>query len=184
MEQAVAAKPRTRVARRWSALSYGAFYVLFLLPFATLYAACSGERIETVNGYQTLAPHSYTYSAVDGTTKTVTSGTDGFAWIVIALLAVAIGLSLIGMRTLLLAIDSVLAIVALFLANLAAGGGKASSKAEIGFWLCAAVVAAAPAADVRPWRRAILVGAVTAAAAAALVAVLIGIIALAAQGPR
>jgi hypothetical protein len=65
---------------RWrSAATYAAFFVLFLLPFATLYAACTKERIETINGYQTLAPHTYGYEAADGTTKLISVGTDGFA---------------------------------------------------------------------------------------------------------
>lgn len=173
-----------RLARRWSAAVYAAFFVLFVLPFATLYAACTGERIETINGYQTLAPHTYTYQAADGTTKAVTTGTDGFAWIAIALVAVAIAVSLIGLRTLWLSATSVAGLVALFLANLAAGGGRVSSKAEIGFWLSAAAIALAPAADARPWRRAALVGVATVAVAAAVVGVLVGLIALTAQNAQ
>jgi hypothetical protein len=184
MEQTIATKLRSRVVRRWSAGGYAAFFVLFLLPFATLYAACSGERIETVNGYQTLSPHTYAYQAANGAARTVTTGTDGFAWIVIALVAIGIALSLLGIRTLFLSITSVIAIVGLVLANLSAAGGKASSRAEIGFWLCAAAIALAPAGDVRPWRRAALVGAATVAGAAALVGILIGLIALTAQGSR
>src|SRR5882672_9413302 len=137
-----------RATRRWSTGAYAGFFVLFALPFATLYAACSGERIETINGYQTLAPHTYLFLAADGSTKAVTTGTDGFAWIAIALVAIGIAVSLIGLRPLWLCVVSVAAVVALFLTNLAAGGGRASSKAEIGFWLSAAVIALAPAADV------------------------------------
>ena len=167
--------------RRWPAVAYAAFFVLFLLPFATLYAACSGERIGPVNGYQTLGAHTYTYTAADGAIKTVTTGTDGFSWVVLALVAIGIALSLVGLRTLWLSIVSVAGVVALFLANLAAGGGKASSKAELGFWLTAAAIAVAPSVDVRPWRRAAMVAAATIAAAVALIGVLIAIIALIAQ---
>jgi len=172
---------RRRSARRWPAVVYAAFYVLFLLPFATLYAACSGERIDIINGYQTLGTHTYTYTAADGTIKTVTSAADGFSWIVLALVAIGIAISLVGLRTLWLAIVSVAGVVALFLASLSAAGGKASSKAEIGFWLTAAAIAVAPSVDVRPWRKAAIVAAATIAAAAALIGVLIGLIALTAQ---
>src|SRR5262245_23143442 len=116
-----------RFLRRWSAASYGAFFVLFAFPFATLYAACSHERIDTVNGYQTLSPHTYTYEAADGSSKVVTIGTDGFAWIAIALVALGIALSLIGLRPLWLSAVSVLGVIALFLASLAAGASRASS---------------------------------------------------------
>ena len=173
-----------RIARRWSAGVYAAFFVLFLLPFATLYAACTGERIETVNGYQTLSPHTYTYDAANGTAKAVTTGTDGFAWIVIALVAIGIVISLIGLRAVFLSVTSVAAVVALFLANLAAGGSVASAKAEVGFWLAAAAIVVAPAADVRPLRRAALVALITVVAAAAVIGILIGLIALAARGSR
>ena len=183
MDATVPARLTKRTSRRWPAGAYAAFFVLFLLPFATLYAACTGERIETVNGYQTLAPHTYGYQAADGTARTVTTGTDGFAWIVIALVAIGIAVSLIGLRTAFLSVTSVAAFVALFLANLAAGGGsRASSKAELGFWLSAAAIAVAPAVDVRPWRRAAMVALVTVAAAAAVIGVLIGLIALTARG--
>ena len=184
MDVAVPAKLSKRLVRRWSAGAYAAFFALFLLPFATLYAACSGERIETINGYQTLAPHRYTYEAADGTAKTVTTATDGFAWIVIALVAIGIVICLIGLRTVFLSVTSVAAVVALFLANLAAGGPVASAKAEIGFWLTAAFIAVAPAADVRPLRRAALVALVTVVAAAAVIGILIGLIALIARGSR
>jgi hypothetical protein len=167
--------------RRWSAAAYAAFFVLFALPFATLYAACSHERIDTVNGYQTLSPHTYTYQAADGSAKVVTIGADGFAWIAIALVAVGIAVSLVGLRPLWLSAVSVLGVVALFLASVAAGASRASSKAEIGFWLSAAAIAFAPAADVRPWSRAALVAATTVGAAVAVVAVLVGLIALTAQ---
>ena len=167
---------------RWrSAGTYAAFFALFLLPFATLYAACTKERIETINGYQTLAPHTYGYQAADGSTKLVSVGTDGFAWIVIALVAIGIGLSVIGFRTVWLSIVSVLGVVALFLAATAAGGSQASTKAEIGFWLSSVAVALAPAAGVSPWRRALLVGAATIATAAILVLGLVGLIALIAK---
>ena len=168
-------------ARRLPAGVYAAAYVLFLLPFATLYAACSGERIQTINGYQTLGSQTYSYTAASGAIKTVVTGTDGFSWIVLALVAVGIAISLVGLRTIWLAIVSVAGVVALFLASLAAGGGKASSKAEIGFWLTAAAIAVAPSVDVRPWRRAAIVAVATIAAAAALIGVLIGLIALTAQ---
>ena len=184
METAATTSLTKRIARRWSAGAYAAFFVLFLLPFATLYAACSGERIETVNGYQTLAPQTYTYEAANGAARTVTTGTDGFAWIVIALVAIGIAISLIGLRTVFLSVTSVAAAVALFLANLAAGGSVASSKAELGFWLTAAAILVAPAADVRPWRRALLVGIGTIVAAAAVIGILIGLIALTAKGSR
>ena len=173
---------RVVTSARWrSAGTYAAFFVLFLLPFATLYAACTKERIETVNGYQTLAPHTYGYEAADGSTKLISVGTDGFAWIAIALVAIGIGLSIIGFRTVWLSIVSVLGVVALFLTATAAGGSHASSKAEIGFWLTSVAVAVAPAAGVSPWRRALVVGAATIAAGALLVLGLVGLIALIAQ---
>jgi len=172
---------RGRRARRWPALAYAAFYVLFLVPFATLYAACSGERIGTINGYQTLGSHTYSYTAANGAIKTVTTNGDGFSWVVLALVAIGIAISLIGLRTLWLSIVSVAGMVALFLASLSAGGGKTSSKAEIGFWLTAAAIAIAPSVDVRPWRRSAIVAAATIVAAAALIGVLIGLIALTAQ---
>jgi hypothetical protein len=184
MDTAAVRQATRRLARRWSAAAYAAFFVLFALPFATLYAACSRDRVETINGYQTLAPHTYTYQAADGTTKAMTTGTDGFAWFAIALVAIGIAVSLVGLRTLWLSAVSVAGVVALFLANLAAGGGRASSKAEIGFWLSAAVIALAPAADVRPWRRAALVGAATVAVAVAVVGVLVGLIALTTQNAQ
>ena len=168
-------------ARRWSAGVYAFFYPLFALPFATLYAACSHERVDTINGYQTLAPHDYAVQTADGSTRTISVGTDGFAWIAIALVAIAIAVSLVGARTLWLSLLSVSAVTALFLAQVAAGGSRASSKAEIGFWLSSAAIALAPAADLRPWRRAALVGVATVLGAAALVGVLIGLIALTAQ---
>jgi hypothetical protein len=183
MDAAVPSRMTKRVARRWSAGAYAAFFVLFLLPFATLYAACTGERIETVNGYQTLSPHTYTYqAAADGSIKTVTTGTDGFTWIVLALVAVGIAFSIIGLRTAFLSVTSVAGLVALFLANIAAGGGsRASSKAELGFWLSEAAIAVAPAVEVRPWRRAALVALITLLAAAAVIGALIGLIALTAR---
>lgn len=170
-----------RPMRRWSAAVYGAFFVLFALPFATLYAACSHERIDTVNGYQTLSSHTYAYQAADGSSRVVTIGADGFAWTAIALVAAGIVLSLIGLRPVWLAGSSVLAVIALFLASVAAGASRASSRAEIGFWLSAAAIAFAPAADVRPWRRAAMVAAATVGVAVAVVAVLVGLIALTAQ---
>ena len=167
---------------RWrSAATYAAFFVLFLLPFATLYAACTKERIETINGYQTLAPHPYGYEAADGSTKLISVGTDGFAWIAIALVAIGIGLSVIGFRTVWLSIVSVVGVVALFLTATAAGGSHATTKAEIGFWLSSIAVALAPAAGVTPRRRALIVGAATIAAAALLVLGLVGLIALIAK---
>ena len=182
MDATVPATLTKRAARRWAAGAYAAFFVLFLLPFATLYAACTGERIETVNGYQTLAPHTYTYqAAADGSTKTVTTSADGFTWIVLALIAIGIVISIIGLRTVFLAVTSVAGIVVLFLANLAAGGSHASSKAEIGFWLSVAAIAVAPAVDVRPWRRAALVALATILATAAVIGLLIGLIALTAR---
>ena len=171
-------------ARRWSAGLYGAFFVLFALPFATLYAACSRERVDTINGYQTLAPHDYILQAADGSPRTIAVGTDGFSWIAITLVAVAIAVSLLGARTLWLSLLSVTAVTALFLAEVAAGGSKAASKAEIGFWLASAAIALAPAADMRPWRKAALVGVATVLAAGALVGALIGLIALTAQRGR
>jgi hypothetical protein len=168
-------------ARLRSAATYAAFFVLFLLPFATLYAACTKERIETINGYQTLAPHTYAVQAANGSTKLISVGTDGFAWIAIALVAIGIALSLIGLRTVWLSAVSVVGVVALFLTATAAGGSQASSKAEIGFWLSSLAVALAPAAGASPWRRALIVGAVTIAAAALLVLGLVGLIALTAQ---
>ena len=180
------ARPASRrLARRWSAGLYAAFFVLFLLPFATLYAACTRERIETINGYQTLAPHTYTFqAAADGSTKVVSVGTDGFSWIAIALVAIGIALSLIGVRTLWLSIVSVVGVVVLFLAVTAAGGSHAATKAEIGFWLSAVAIALAPGADVRPWRRALIVTVATIAAAAILVLGLVGLIALIAQNQK
>ena len=173
-----------RLARRWSAGFYAAFFILFLLPFATLYAACTNQRVETINGYQTLAPHTYSVAAANGSTKLISVGTDGFAWIAIALVAIGIALSLIGVRTVWLSIVSVVGVVALFLTATAAGGSQASSKAEIGFWLSSLAIAVAPAADVRPWRRAVIVGVATIALAAALVLALVGLIALTAQKSR
>lgn len=168
-------------SRNWTAAIYGSFYVLFALPFATLFAACSHDRVETVNGYQTLAPHDYSYRAADGSTKVLSTATDGFAWIAIALVAIAIVVSLLGFRTLWLSLLSVAAVTSLFLAVTAAGGPKASSRAEIGFWLSSIAIALAPAAGERPWRRALAVGAATAIGAAATVAAIIGLIALTAQ---
>lgn len=154
--------------KRWPAVGYGTFFVLFALPFATLYAACSHQRVDTVNGYQTLAPH-------DGT------GSDGFAWIALALVVVALGLSLFGVRPLWLSVVSVAAVTTLFLAVTAAGGARASSKAEIGYWLSSVAVALAPAAGARSWRQAGLVALATVAAAAALVGAIIGLILLTAS---
>ena len=171
-------------ARLRSAATYAAFFVLFLLPFATLYAACTKERIETINGYQTLAPHTYALQGADGSTKLVSVGTDGFGWIAIAIVAIGIALSLIGLRTLWLSAVSVVGVVALFLTATAAGGSHASSKAEIGFWLSSLAIAVAPAAGVSPWRRALIVGVATIAAAAILVLGLVGLIALTAQKSR
>ena len=170
-----------RSARWRSAATYAAFFALFLLPFATLYAACTKQRIETINGYQTLAPHTYGVEAADGSTKLISIGTDGFGWIAIALVAIGIALSLIGGRTLWLSAVSVVGVVALFLTATAAGGSQASTKAEIGFWLSSVAIAVAPAAGVSPWRRALIVGAATIAAAAVLVLGLIGLIALIAR---
>ncbi|HEY6874719.1 MAG TPA: hypothetical protein VI384_00010 [Candidatus Dormibacteraeota bacterium] len=154
--------------KRWPAVGYGTFFVLFALPFATLYAACSHQRVDTVNGYQALAPH-------DGT------GSDGFAWIALALVVVALGLSLFGVRPLWLSVVSVAAVTTLFLAVTAAGGARASSKAEIGYWLSSVAVALAPAAGARSWRQAGLVALATVAAAAALVGAIIGLILLTAS---
>lgn len=170
-----------RRARRLPAGVYSSFFVLFALPFATLYAACSHERVDTVNGYQTLAPHDYAVQTADGSTRTIAVGTDGFAWIAIALVAIAIAVSLLGARTLWLSLVSVTAVTVLFLAQIAAGGSRASSKAEIGFWLSSAAVALAPAADLRPWRRAAVVAMATILGAGALVGALVGLIALTAQ---
>ena len=170
------------MSARWrSSATYAAFFVLFLLPFATLYAACTKQRIETINGYQTLAPHSYGVQAADGSTTLISVGTDGFGWIAIALVAIGIGLSLIGARTLLLSIVSVVGVVALFLTATAAGGSQAASKAEIGFWLSSLAVALAPAAGVSPWRRALIIAVATIAAAAVFVLGLAGLIALIAK---
>ena len=173
-----------RALRRWSAAAYGAFFVLFALPFATLYAACTHQRIETISGYQTLADHTYSVPVANGTTNQITVSTDGFAWVAVALVVAGLALSLIGLRTLWLSIASVAGIVALFLAVVAAGGSRAASKAEIGFWLSAAAIAIAPAAEVRPWRRAAIVAAATALSAGALVLGLVGLIALTAQRGR
>ena len=104
-----------RVARKYSAELYAAVFALLALPFATLYANCTGQRVDTIN---------------------------------------------------------------------AAGGGVASSKAEIGYWLSSIAMALAPGADVRPWRRAILVVLATAAIAAAIVGLLILLIYLTAQRSR
>jgi hypothetical protein len=172
------------LSRRWSAAAYAAFFALFALPFATLYAACSHERIDTVNGYQTLAQHDYTYQAANGSAKVVSVPSDGFAWIAIGLVAVAIVISLLGFRTLWLSLLSVAGVFALFLGVTAAGGPKAASQAEIGYWLSSAAVALAPAADVRPWRRAALVAAGTVLVSAAAVGAVIGLIALTIQGSR
>jgi len=99
---------------------------------------------------------------------------------VLALVAIGIAISLIGLRTLWLSIASVAGMVALFLASLSAGGGKASSKAELGFWLTAAAIAVAPSVDVRPWRaRRSSPG--NDRGGGRLIGVLIGLIALAAQ---
>ena len=167
--------------RRWTTAVYASFYVLFALPFATLFAVCSHDRVETVNGYQTLASHDYSYRAADGSTKALATGTDGFAWIAIALVAIAIVLSLLGFRTLWLSLVSVAAVTSLFLAVTAAGGPKAATRAEVGYWLSSIAVALAPAAGTRPWRRAAVVGIATVVAAAAVVAAIIGLIALTAQ---
>lgn len=165
----------------WSAVVYAGFFAVFALPFATLYAACSRDRVDTISGYQTLAPHTYPYQAADGSTKAVSIGTDGFGWIVIALVAIAIAVSLLGVRTLWLSVISVAAVTSLFLAVTAAGGAKASSKAEIGFWLSSIAVALAPAAGARPWRNAVVVGVATVASALAVIGALIGLIALTAH---
>lgn len=184
-ESVTASEPGARrAARRWSAAAYAAFFVLFALPFATLYAACTHQRIETISGYQTLADHTYSVPAANGTTNQITVSTDGFAWIAVVMVAAGIALSLIGLRTLWLSIASVAGIVALFLAVVAAGGSRAASKAEIGFWLSAAAIAIAPAANVRPWRRAAIVAVATAVSAGALVLGLVGLIALTAQRGR
>ena len=171
-------------ARRLSAAAYGAFFALFALPFATLYATCSHERLDTVNGYQTLAQHDYAYQAANGSTKVITVPSDGFAWIAIALVAVAIVISLLGFRTIWLSVISVASVFTVFLAVTAAGGPKAESQTEIGYWLSSVAVALAPAADVRPWRRAGLVAAATLAASAAFVGAVIGLIVLTIQGSR
>src|SRR5262245_62321192 len=102
--------------RSWSAIVYAGFFAVFALPFATLYAACSRDRVDTITGYQTLAPHTYPYQAADGSTKAVSIGTDGFGWIVIALVAIAIAISLIGVRTLWLSVISVAALTSRYLA--------------------------------------------------------------------
>ncbi|HKW60484.1 MAG TPA: hypothetical protein VJR46_12100 [Candidatus Dormibacteraeota bacterium] len=167
--------------RSWSTALYAAFFALFALPFATLYAACSHERVDTVSGYQTLAPHTYSYEAANGSTKAISIGTDGFGWIAIALVAIAVGVSLFGFRTLWLSVISVAAVTSLFLAVTAAGGPKASTKAELGYWLSSIAVALAPAAGVRPWRKAVLVGVATVVAALALIGALIGLVALTAH---
>ena len=155
---------------------------ILLLPFATLYTACSHQRIDTVNGYQVLAPHTYPVTASDGSTKLVSVGVDGFGWVVVALVALGIVLSLVAPRTLWLVATAVAGITALFLMVTAAGGSAASSKAEAGFWLSAIAMALAPSADVRPWRRAAVVALVTALLAAALVLFLVGLIALSTRG--
>ncbi len=173
-----------RETRRWSAVAYGGSLALFALPFATLYSACSHDRIDTINGYQALAPHDYSYQAANGTARVVSVPTDAFSWITIGLVAVAIVFSLIGFRTLWLSVLSVAGVFALFLAVTAAGGSKASSQAEIGYWLSSVSVALAPALDVRPWQRALLVGAGTALAGAAVVGFIIGLIALTVQSSR
>jgi hypothetical protein len=173
-----------RGARRWSLGAYAAFFALFALPFATLFAACSHERVDTINGYQTLAPHTYSFEAANGSTKTIYIGADGFGWIAIGLVAVAIVVSLLGFRTLWLLVLSVAAVISLFLAVTSAGGSKATTNAEVGYWLSSAAVALAPAADVRPWRRAALVAAATVVVAALLVGALIGLVALTARGSR
>src|SRR5215467_4334435 len=170
--------------KRWSAAAYAVFFALFALPFATLYAACTQDRVDTINGYQTLAPHDYSYQAANGSERVVAVPSDGFSWIVIALVAIAIVLSLVGFRTLWLSVLSVACVFALFLAVTAAGGPKAASKAEIGYWLSSVAIALAPAAGVRPWRRAVLVAVATAAAAAAVVGAVIGLIAMTVQGSR
>ena len=172
------------VTRRWSAAAYGAIFALLALPFATLYAACSHERIDTVNGYQTLAQHDYSYQAANGSTKVITVPADGFTWIAIALVAVAIVISLLGFRTVWLSVISVAGVFALFLAVTAAGGPKAASQSEIGYWLSSVAMALAPAADVRPWRRTALVAAGTLVASAAVVGTVIGLIALTVQASR
>jgi len=170
-----------RVMRRWSTVLYGSVFVFLALPFATLYSACSHDRIDTINGYQTLAPHNYAYKAANGTDHVASVGTDGFGWIAVALIAIGIVLSLIGVRSVWLSVTSAVGVVALFLMVTAAGGSAASSKAEIGFWLSSIAMALAPAADERPWRRALIVAAATVLAAAALVGLLILLIYLTAQ---
>jgi len=106
---------------------------------------------------------------------------DGFGWIAVALVAIGIALSLIGVRTLWLSAVSVVGVVALFLMVTAAGGGVASSKAELGYWLSSFAMALAPAGDVRPWRRALLVTLATVVIAVAIVGLLILLIYLTAQ---
>ncbi len=162
-----------RGRRRWSAIPYAAVYVLLALPFATLYSACSHDRIDTINGYQTLAPHDYSYAGSDGTQHVASVPADGFAWIVLVLVAVGVVLSLVGARAWLLALTSVAGVIALFLMVTAAGGRAASSQGEIGFWLSGVALAASPAAAEKTWRRAAVVAAVTVAGSAALVGLLI-----------
>jgi hypothetical protein len=170
-----------RVIRRWSSALYAGVLALLALPFATLYSACSHDRIDTINGYQTLAPHTYAYKGADGSSHVASVGTDGFGWVAVSLVAIGIVLSLIGVRSIWLAITSVIGVVALFLMVTAAGGSAASTKAEIGFWLSTISIALAPAADERPWRRALIVAGATAVAAAGVIGLLILLIYLTAQ---
>jgi len=170
-----------RVARRYSAGLYAAVYALLALPFTTLYANCTDQRLDTINGYQTLAAHDYTVSNADGSARVLAVSVDGFGWIAVALVAIGIALSLIGVRTIWLSAVSVVGVVALFLMVTAAGGSVASSKAELGYWLSSIAMALAPAGDVRPWRRALVVTLATVAIAGAIVGVLILLIYMTAQ---
>jgi hypothetical protein len=170
-----------RFVRKYSAGLYAAVWALLALPFATLYANCTGQRIDTINGYQTLSAHGYTVHNADGSTRVLAASTDGFGWIAVAVVALGIALSLIGVRTIWLSAVSIVGVVALFLMVAAAGGGVASSKSEIGYWLSSIAMALAPAGDVRPWRRAVLVALATIAVAAAIVGILILLIVLTAQ---
>lgn len=173
-----------RGRRRWAALPYAATYVLLALPFATLYSACSHDRIDTINGYQTLAQHDYTYTAADGSAHMASVPADGFSWIVIALVAVGIVLGLVSARALFLSVTSTACLIALFLMVTAAGGRVASSQGEVGFWLSSVAVALAPAAAERSRRRAVAVGGATVLTAAAIIGLVILLVYLTASARR
>ena len=170
-----------RFVRKYSVGLYAAVWALLALPFATLYANCTEQRLDTINGYQTLSAHEYTVNNSDGSTRVLAVSVDGFGWIAVALVAIGIVLSLIGVRTLWLSAVSVVGVVALFLMVTAAGGSVASSKGELGYWLSSIAMALAPAGDVRPWRRALLVTLATVVIAVAIVGLLILLIYLTAQ---